>query len=122
MPPEKVAFFTEGLLYRTPMMLATSFAQRAAVKFLRDAPAGRVPVLFHLHLDPVYVCDHALFLEPLSNVPGEEEFLYVAYSAFTVRKVHPNAAPSWSKPIIIELDVTPDNTQVPEDVPLAEWH
>ena len=40
-----------------------------------------------------------------------------------MRKVHPRPErPSRSQPVMIELEVMPDNKLVPEDVPLAEWH
>ena len=55
-------------------------------------------------------------------MPGEEEFLYTAYSAFRVLRVKRVDPPSRSQPVEIDLYVFPDNRDAPEDAPLALWH
>ena len=122
MPADQVAFFEKGRVYRCPMMLATSFSRAPADFFLRMAPPDRTPVLFRFWLDPDDRCDHALYIEALTTVSGEEEFLYTAYSAFRVRGVKRVGAPSSSRPVEIDLDVFHDNKGAPEDAPLAAWH
>ena len=122
MPADQVTFFTQDLVYRSPMMLATSFSRDRAAYFLGRAPADRTPVLFRFWLDPDDRCDHALYIERLTTVSGEEEFLYTAYSAFRVRGVKRVGAPSSSQPVEIDLDVFHDNKGAPEDAPLAAWH
>ena len=122
MPADQVAFFTQDRVYRSPMILATSFSRARADLFLRMAPPDRTPVLFRFWLDPDDRCDHALYIERLTTVSGEDEFLYTAYSAFRVRGVKRVGAPSSSQPVEIDLDVFHDNKGAPEDAPLALWH
>ena len=64
-----------------------------------------------VHVDPAGEhdatkrCKHVNFVEH-SLVPGEEEYLFAAYSIFTVRKV------TWGQngaPHLIELDAASDN-------------
>ena len=122
MPADQVAFFTQDLVYRSPMMLATLFSRAPADFFPRMAPPDRTPVLFRFWLDPVARCDHALYIERLTTVRGEKEFLYTAYSAFRVLRVKRVDAPSRSQPVEIDLEVFHDNKDAPEDAPLALWH
>lgn len=122
MPEYALGFFVEGLLYRAPMFLATSFFQQKAYEFMQKVRDDKVPVHFIFHLDPVKRCDHALFLQDLSLSNGEHELLYAPYSAFRVLKVSRPDGPTWDNPVIIELIVQTNNKTVPEDVPVAEWH
>ena len=55
-----------------------------------------------------------------SNVPGEEEYLFAPYSAFTVLSTTWNSGTA-ADPHIIELEAAVDNQAEPEDLPLAPW-
>lgn len=111
---------TEGK-YRAPMFLASSFVRDKAKDFLDQVPAGLTHVLmiFHIHAK----CKHAVLIESLSDVAEEREFLFVPYSAFTIRKVTaPTGAITALSPVTIDLDVCADNKAESEDLPLASWH
>jgi hypothetical protein len=86
-------FFTVGKQYRVPGFLATSFVEGKAMEFLRAAEAyEHQPVLWTVHVDPAGAddatkrCKHANLIK-YSMVPGEQEYLFSAYSIFTVRSV-----------------------------------
>jgi len=55
-------------------------------------------------------------------VDGEDEFLFTAYSVFTVQSVNWKEAATWQEPNEIHLYPAPDNN-IPhsEDLPLAPW-
>ena len=55
-----------------------------------------------------------------TNVPGEEEYLFAPYSAFTVLSVSWNAGTD-AAPHVIELLAAVDNREAPEGLPLAPW-
>lgn len=95
LPAEHHAFFQPGLTYRVPGLLATSLAEGVAFGFLFRAfqESGRKPVvLWRVHLDRRgpsdfrYRCKHVNLVRH-SNVAGEEEYLFVPYSVFTVEAV-----------------------------------
>ena len=53
---------------------------------------------------------------------GEDEFLFSAYSAFEVVRVHWSETPqNRALPHEITLRAFPDNRAVSEDVPLSPW-
>ncbi len=53
---------------------------------------------------------------------GEDEFLFSAYSAFEVVRVHWSPTPhDKALPHEITLRAFPDNRAVSEDVPLSPW-
>ena len=131
-------FFTVGKQYRVPGFLATSFSKAAAVRFLRTQQAwGRQPILWTVHVDPAGEadpskrCKHVNLVQK-SLVPGEQEYLFTAYSIFTVRSV------TWGvggAPHRIELDAASDNRAEAEGgagrwatpagsegLPLAPWY
>merc|ERR1712228_997461 len=56
MPSEMIAFFTEGLVYRAPMFLASAFKKRVAFDFLKRASGKNAHVMFHFCLDPDLTC------------------------------------------------------------------
>lgn len=123
MPQAAVGFFSRDRMYRAPMFLATSCLESTAVQFMQRAPDGMVPVHFKFFLDPVNKCDHALYIENYTLCSGEEELLYAPYSAFKVRNVlTPAGQIAWNNPIVIELEVQPNNKTIREDVPIASWH
>jgi hypothetical protein len=124
LPDDKRGFFSAGKIYRVPMFLATSknkvvskntFCKRA---FDRDEP----PVLWKFHLNEESKCVHVNYIDK-TNVPGEDEFLFVPYSVFTVRSPPIwKENPTWVDPHVVEVDVAIDNTFHNKDVlPLAPW-
>ena len=127
-----------GKQYRVPGFLATSFSQATAQQFLRTQEAyGRQAILWVVHVDPAGAadptkqCKHVNLVQT-SLVPGEREYLFAAYSIFTVRSV------TWGvggAPHRIELDAASDNRmeaeggegrwatpQGSEHLPLAPWY
>lgn len=131
-------FFTVGKSYRVPGFLATSFSEAIATRFMRMAEAyGQQAVMWVVHVDPAGEhdadrrCKHVNYVSH-SHVDGEAEFLFTAYSIFTVRSV------TWGQagaPHCIELDAATDNrvqaeggagrwaTPVgSEDLPVAPWY
>ena len=55
-----------------------------------------------------------------TNVPGEEEYLFAPYSAFTVVSTSWNAG-TVAEPHQLELLAAVDNKAEPEELPLAPW-
>ena len=131
-------FFTVGKAYRVPGFLATSFSEAKAREFLHRAQAaGQQAVLWVVRVDPegqrdpTKRCKHVNFVEH-SLVEGESEYLFTAYSIFTVRRV------TWGgggEPHRIELDAASDNSVGAEGgggrwatpagserLPLAPWY
>jgi hypothetical protein len=105
-------FFSVGKQYRQPCFLATSFS-RSKAEFFRSMAQqkGFQSVLWVVHVDPAGEddvtkrCKHVNFVEH-SLVAGEKEYLFAAYSIFSVRKV------SWGEggaPHLIEIDAASDN-------------
>ena len=64
-------------------------------------------------------CNHVNLVRK-TNVPGEEEYLFAPYSAFTVMSARWNAGTT-AAPHEIELLAAADNQEEPEDLPLAPW-
>ena len=120
-PPQHLAyrsFFVAGRAFRQPAYLATSFSREVALRFLQRSTMA-AKVLWIVRIDPVLKCVH-VNLVTRSNVPGEQEYLFAPYSAFTV------ISAKWvvgttADPHIIELSATPDNKAAPEDLALAPW-
>jgi hypothetical protein len=124
MPSSETASFVPDKKYRVNMLLATSFKDAKAFDFMAEGMTRNphhVPVLFRFHFDPVLRCKHVFYIEELTAVPGECEFLLVAYSAFKVLVVTPPSAGPPSTPLIIDVSVLPDNKMEPEDLPLQAW-
>jgi hypothetical protein len=127
MPREAVNFWTKDLMYRAPMYLATSCQESIAKQFMEwgmeDHPDTRVPVHFKFYINPIKKCDHVFYIEGLSQCEGEEELLYAPYSAFKVREtIIPDGKLTHLNPIVIEIDVQPNNMNAREDVPNSTWH
>jgi hypothetical protein len=82
-------------------------------------------VLWIIELDPVRRCNH-VNLVTATLAPGEFEFLFSAYSAFEVVRVHWSPTPQdKARPHEITLRAAPDNKDdalFPEDLPLAPWN
>jgi hypothetical protein len=116
--------------------LATSFKEGTADQFLRKAhePANggdpnRELVKWKITLDPrgandaQFRCKHVQYLTE-THVPGEEEFLFAAFSVFTVTDFVVSASPATPHRITIEAAL--DNKLQPDgkpwaDLPLAPW-
>ena len=107
-----------GTTFRQPSFLPTSFQEATAMRFVHTAEAwGRQPVLWVVYVDPegeqdlrrrckhVNFVAHSLIVDAAGN-PAEQEYLFTAYSIFTVRSV------TWGvggTPHRIELDAASDN-------------
>ncbi len=112
------SFFVAGRRFRQPAYLATSFSREVALRFLRRSTMA-AKVLWLIRIDPQRKCAHVNLVQE-SNVPGEEEYLFAPYSAFTL------ITSKWGSgtdedPHVIELAAAPDNKAEPEDLPLAPW-
>merc|ERR1712023_559000 len=112
---DEVQRFEKDQQYRAAMFLATAVDEEATKAFLQKVPFGLVPVLFIFELDNEKKCDHVMFLEGLTLVKGENEFLYAPYSAFTVKDVYIPEKIHWTNPVKITLLVAPDNQQMSEE-------
>jgi hypothetical protein len=146
-------FFGGGRKYRVAGFLATSYDKRVAERFIQRVrsrqprldvpcagPSGRGAstlgqvgfgdlvnscVLWIVELDPIHRCNH-VNLVTATHVQGESEFLFSAYSAFEVVRVHWSPTPQdKARPHEITLRAAPDNKDdghFPEDLPLAPWY
>ena len=56
-----------------------------------------------------------------TNVAGEEEFLFAAYSTFEVLEASWNAGTD-DEPHVVRLRAAIDNRKEPEELPLAPWY
>ena len=65
-------------------------------------------------------CKHVNLLR-VTHCPGEEEYLFAAFSVFTVREVAWSTNPTLQDPHRITIEATIDNALEPEDLPLAPW-
>lgn len=123
LPDDQRHFWVAEKQYRCPMYLATSKNKIVSQKtFCRRATEmGLPPVLYVIHLHPDWGCLHVNYVDR-TNIPGEDEFLFVPYSVFKVRSTEWKTNPTWLDPHIIHLDADPDNKLCPEDLPLCFWH
>lgn len=165
-PPRLKAFFTPGKRYRQPAFMATSFAESTAREFVERAAAAE-HVLWVVRADPrgdwnhpehreEHRCKHVNYVSnshivechangaPVIDMStgqpktAESEYLYQAYSVFTVgggedpfgvwAGAPPTPAPTWTSgtktdPHIIHLVAASDNRVRPDDehLPLAPW-
>jgi hypothetical protein len=79
-------------------------------------------VRWRVELDAERRCNH-VNLVTATHVPGESEFLFSAYSAFRVDRVHWSPTPrDKQRPHEITLYALPDNKETSEDLPLAPWY
>jgi hypothetical protein len=124
-------FFTGGRKYRVPGFLATSARQAVTNNFMfRAEAAGFRVVQWRFVFDPegdprgsnvqARRCKHVnLLREP--HVAGEVEYLFQAYSVFTVASADFSTAGTVADPYRITLTPAIDNALEPEDLPLAPW-
>jgi len=130
MPGQPPPFFVAGKKYRIPMFLATSEKRQVAENFMvMAAHSGDPPVMWTIKVDPrgaaqlLYRCKHVNQL-PMSNVPGEFEYLFAPYSVGTIESVTmppAGAAPTPACPIRIVVVAALDNKEEAQDLPLAPW-
>jgi hypothetical protein len=121
-------FFTPGKTYRVPGFLATSFSRAVAERFIfNNATAlGKPAVLWKVHVNPEgehqpgKLCRHVNYVAK-THVQGEQEYLFTAYSVFTIRQVTWSVNPQ-ATPHEIELDAALDNQEHSLDLPLAPWY
>ncbi len=81
-------------------------------------------VLWKILLDPKECCCHVTLVKggKKSHCPDEKEFLFTAYSVFTVVSVQWSLTPQDKKtPHEITLRAAVDNAKEAEDLPLAPW-
>ena len=135
LPAQHLAFYTAGKQYRIPGYLATSFAEKVAKGFARRAwqaekssASGEQPaVIWVVQVDPEgeddeeELCQNANYIAN-THVPGEDEYLFVPYSVFTVTKVELSATPHHKKPHRIYITAAYDSLMESEDLPLAPWY
>lgn len=107
-----------GEVVRINMNWATTKVRLKASEFMNrySYPDTEPKVMYRVILDEVLLCDHVNCVEALTLVGGEQEFLFPPYSAFKIRSVEAKAGYTQ-----IEMDVQPNNRDVPEDVDLAPW-
>ena len=95
LPDEHRAWYAArvGQKYRVPMLLATSFSEDKANDFVYHAYDKGVPtVKWEVRVDPRgeaglrHRCKHVSFITR-TDLPGELEYLFAAYSVFTVVSV-----------------------------------
>ena len=121
LPPQHHSFFEVGKQFRTAQFLSTSKNRQVAIDFAYKASErGEEPIVWEFVFHPDFGCKHVNFLQK-SNVEGEQEFLFTAYSVFTVRSREIKSLPNWMDPHKIVLEVAPDNRLYPEDLPLSPW-
>ena len=104
------------------MLLATSFDKGVAKAFMDRQPASMPKVLWTIKLNAEDKCKHVIFLEDVTNVQGESEFLFSAYSAFIVEEIRWSEGPYNGDPHHITLQAVSDNKKIADDVPCAPWH
>jgi hypothetical protein len=128
LPAEHQAFFRslagEDRWYRVPHPLASSFRTAKAYEFMGYQPGTMPKAEWTIKFDPTKRCPHVNYVEK-TEVPGEEEFLFSAYSAFKVIEFRPPTSGDGTDrddPFRITLEAHHDNTKVAEDVPCSPWH
>ena len=82
-------------------------------------PENASKVLWRVRIDREEKCHHVSLIKK-TNVPGEAEYLFVAYSAFTVLSADWRAGTT-ADPHVVELLAAVDNRRPPEDLCLAPW-
>ena len=116
-----------GRKHRAPMLLAASFSEEKADEFLyRAYDRGEPAVKWEVRVDPRgeaqirHRCKHVAFITR-TDLPDELEYLFAAYSVFTVLEVHRSDTPDDDTPHRIVLQAAVDNRKEPAGLPLAPW-
>jgi hypothetical protein len=124
-------FFKVGKKYRVPGFLATATVKNVTNNFMFRAEAAGYPVVqwcirLDKRSDPQgenslgHRCKHVNLLR-VTHCVGEEEYLFSAFSVFTVREVVWSSEPTLQDPHRITIEAAIDNSIEPEDLPLAPW-
>lgn len=122
---DEVRKFKVDVEYRVPMLLATSEERTISTGLLalfQKNTATHWPVLFVFHIDGSLKCTQANLLEDYTTVKTEREWLFVPYSTFKVRTEAVISNPTVDNPVVIHIDVHPDNKAADEQLPLFWWH
>jgi hypothetical protein len=127
LPDQHRDFFRPGIKFRFPVFLATSFSENKADEFLYRAHTSRrqPAVKWRIKLDPrgesqfKFSCKHVNYITR-TNVQGEDEYLFVPYSVFTVKAVQVGRGDD-DDPHVIELEAAVDNAKESDDLPIAPW-
>ena len=122
------AFFYPGRMYRVPAFLATSLNQSVSERFLYRAVVehGRSGIMWQINVDPrgekefPHMCKNANFVYNI-HCPQEAEYLFAAFSVFTVVSVVWSANPDGRTPHRITIQAMTDNRDAPADLELAPW-
>ncbi|KAK3289695.1 hypothetical protein CYMTET_2886, partial [Cymbomonas tetramitiformis] len=121
--PKLREFFQEGVGYRAPMFVATSFNMDKALEFMSRCSEDTDAILWTVHVPNG--CRNVSYL-PQSNFqdkngkPTEDEYLFVPYSAFKVLRVAWSPTPS-IEPHKLHVQAIEDNVCSSEDLPLCPW-
>jgi len=121
LPVEHQQFYTVGKKYRAPMFLASSKQKYVALSFINRVTSPCQPIIWYFCFHTQFRCLHVNYLERSLVSSKEDEFLFSAYSVFTVKTVDWKSFATSSDPHEVYLDVSPDNILEPEDLPLAPW-
>ena len=118
MPRDSLKFFQAKRQYRANMFLATSDDKNKAKEFASGAKESEVPTLFYVHWDKYQGCIHVNYLEDLTAVKNEREYLFPPYSTFTVIR----EAEQQGGFHVIHISAEHDNKSHSENLPLSSWH
>jgi hypothetical protein len=119
-------FFVRGRKYRAPGFVATSFDEITALGFAvrHGLDLGKPAVMWEVRVepagehDPTLRCKHVNYVKGL--VGGEKEYLFTAYSVFTVLHVEWNEDDKTLSRIVLKAAL--DNSEEDEGLPLAPWY
>jgi hypothetical protein len=121
---ENRIFFSPTKMYRAPQFLPASFVKTVAEGFLKRQLEGSENslVLWEIFLDDTRVYNHADLIVH-THGEGEHEFLFTAYSVFTVeRAVWSKNATDSTTPHLITIRAAIDNSAEGGDqLALAPW-
>jgi hypothetical protein len=116
-------FFVAGRQFRQPAFLATSFDRAVTDNFIQRAIDNQ-RVLWVIHINEQRGCMHVnLVTKIAANIPDEQEYLFVPYSAFRVISAQWKTGDRHD-PHEIHLEAAVDNddaAESPLNLPLAPW-
>merc|ERR1719329_829682 len=101
-PREKLIFWKKLVAareeYRVPFALATTGHMQVTTRFLQNVPANTEPtrftILFVDEHGSSIPCVHVNYMEPVSTVKNEAEWLFSAFSVFTPLSVQEREFPT----------------------------
>jgi hypothetical protein len=120
-------FFRPGRKYRAPGFVATSFEEATALDFAyrNGVLCGKPYVLWEVQVDAAGEHDRARRCKHVNYVDrslagDEKEYLFAAYSVFTVLQCEWSDDPTQPSHILLEAAL--DNAAEDEELPLAPWY